>query len=165
MKKSLLAALNDTERLLVGEAAGAELDLLDEDAVVELHGRIRRARDKYTDQYRRGAIARVLSEGGRGSTRPADQRAALKAEAFEEALSRVSRRLAVLARQTANELREERLAAARSDGNPRPDRKNRSRKSASTPKAGAGAGPKRGKASTRALGAKRRAKRDRRNSS
>jgi hypothetical protein len=37
----------------------------------------------------------------------------MKAEAFEEALSRVSRRVAALARQSAAELRAERLAAAR----------------------------------------------------
>ena len=37
----------------------------------------------------------------------------MKAEAFEEALSRVSRRVATLARQAATELRVERLAAAR----------------------------------------------------
>jgi hypothetical protein len=37
----------------------------------------------------------------------------LKAEAFEEALARVSRRVAALARQAAAELRAERLAAAR----------------------------------------------------
>ena len=37
----------------------------------------------------------------------------MKAEAFEEALARVSRRAAALARQAAAELRAERLAAAR----------------------------------------------------
>ena len=37
----------------------------------------------------------------------------MKAEAFEEALARVSRRLAVLARQSAARLRRERLEAAR----------------------------------------------------
>jgi hypothetical protein len=37
----------------------------------------------------------------------------MKAEAFEEALSRVSPRVAVLARQAAARLRAERLAAAR----------------------------------------------------
>jgi hypothetical protein len=37
----------------------------------------------------------------------------MKAEAFEEALARVSRRVAALARQSAAELRAERLEAAR----------------------------------------------------
>jgi hypothetical protein len=44
---------------------------------------------------------------------PENTRAAMKAEAFEEALSLVSRRVAALARQSAAELRAERLAAAR----------------------------------------------------
>ena len=41
-----------------------------------------------------------------------NKRAAMKAEAFEEALARVSRRVAILARQAAAALRAERLAAA-----------------------------------------------------
>jgi hypothetical protein len=55
----------------------------------------------------------VAEQGGRGKARPENKRAALKAEAFEEALSRVSRRVAVLARQSAQKLRAERLEAAR----------------------------------------------------
>lgn len=113
MNTSLLAALNDAERLLIAETEPAALGLLDEDAVGELHGRVRRARNKYMGQYRRGASARVPDLGGRGIARPKNQRAALKAEAFEEALARVSRRLSVLAAQTARELKAERLAAAR----------------------------------------------------
>ena len=113
MNATLLASLTDAERLLVGEAAPAALADLDEDAVVELHARIRRARNKYVGQYRRGASARVSAKGGRGKARPANQRAALKAEAFEEALSRVSRRLAVLSKESANQLRDERIEAAR----------------------------------------------------
>jgi hypothetical protein len=113
MNASLLAVLNDAERLLVAETERAELAKLDEDAAIELEARIRRARNKYTGQYRRGASARVAEHGARGQARPENTRAALKAEAFEEALSRVSRRVAVLARQAAAELRAERLAAAR----------------------------------------------------
>jgi hypothetical protein len=55
----------------------------------------------------------VAEQGGRGKARPENRRAALKAEAFEEALARVSRRVAVLARESAAELRAERLEAAR----------------------------------------------------
>jgi hypothetical protein len=55
----------------------------------------------------------VGEHGGRGKARPENTRAAMKAEAFEEALSRVSRRAATLARQSAAQLRAERLAAAR----------------------------------------------------
>jgi|SRR5215813_10392117 len=113
MNKSLLAVLNDAERLLVGQTGRAELAALDEDAAIEFEARIRRARNKYVGQYRRAASAAVAEHGGRGTARPVNTRAALKAEAFEETLSRVSRRVAVLARQSAAELRAERIAAAR----------------------------------------------------
>ena len=113
MKASLLAVLNDAERLLVAQTEPAELAALDEDAAIEFEGRIRRTRNKYVGQYRRGASAAVAEAGGRGKARPENKRAALKAEAFEEALARVSRRVAVLARQSAAALRAERLAEAR----------------------------------------------------
>jgi len=110
MNASLLAVLNDGERLLVAQTGRAELAALDEDAAIDLEARIRRARNKYVGQYRRNASARVAEHG---AARPENQRAAMKAEAFEEALARVSRRVAALARQAAAELRAERLAAAR----------------------------------------------------
>ena len=113
MNASLLAVLNDAERLLVTETERAGLAALDEDAAIELEARIRRARNKYVGQYRRAASAAVPEHGGRGKARPENRQAAMKAEAFEEALSRVSRRVATLARQAATELRTERLAAAR----------------------------------------------------
>jgi hypothetical protein len=113
MNASLLAVLNDAERLLVAQTERAELAALDEDAAIELEARIRRVRNKYVGQYRRGASARVAEHGARGQAAPENQQAAMKAEAFEEALARVSRRVAVLARQSAAELRAERLAAAR----------------------------------------------------
>jgi hypothetical protein len=78
--------------------------------------RIRRARNKYVSKYRRADSAAVIDHGGRGKARPENTWALMKAEAFEEALSRVSRRVATLARQAALELRAERLAAARRTG-------------------------------------------------
>jgi hypothetical protein len=113
MNKSMLAVLSDAERQLVAQTEPAELAALDEDAAIEFEARIRRTRNKYVGQYRRGASARVVEQGGRGKARPENARAALKAEAFEEALSRVSGRVAVLARQSAAKLRAERLEAAR----------------------------------------------------
>ena len=113
MNASLLAVLNDTERLLVAETERASLAALDEDAAIELETRIRRARSKYVGQYRRAASAAVAGHGGRGKARPENTSARMKAEAFEEALSRVSGRVATLARQAARQLRAERLAAAR----------------------------------------------------
>jgi len=113
MNASLQAVLTESERLLVTETEAAQLAPLDEDATAELHTRIRRARNKYVGQYRRGGSSKVAEHGGRGKARPENRRAAMKAEAFEEALARVSRRLAVLARQSAARLRRERLDAAR----------------------------------------------------
>jgi hypothetical protein len=113
MNASLLAVLNDAERLLVAQTERAELAALDEDAAIDLEARIRRARNKYVGQYRRAASARVAEHGARGSARAENRRASMKAEAFEEALARVSRRVATLARQAAAALRAERLAAAR----------------------------------------------------
>jgi len=113
MNASLLAVLNDNERLLVAETERARLAALDEDAAIELETRIRRARNKYVGRYRRSASAAVAEHGGRGKARPENTTARMKAEAFEEALSRVSRRVATLARQAAQQLRAERLAAAR----------------------------------------------------
>jgi hypothetical protein len=171
MNKSLLAVLNDTERLLVAQTERAELAALDEDAAIELETRIRRARNKYVGQYRRSASAAVAVHGGRGKARPENQRAAWKAEAFEEALGRVSARVAALARQSAADLRAQRLAAARAVRQAKPP------SAADPPPAEARSGPPvtgepagdralrsparaQQRASTRAAGARRQAKRD-----
>lgn len=113
MNATLLAALNDAERLLVAETEASAMAALDEDGVLALHDRVRRARNKYVGQYRRGASAKVGAKGGRGKARPQNRAAALKAEAFEGALSRVSRRLTKVSNEAAAALREERLDAAR----------------------------------------------------
>jgi hypothetical protein len=178
MNATLLAVLSDSERLLVSQTETAELAGLDEDAAVDLHGRIRSARNKYTGQYRREASAKVAAKGGRGKARPENSRARMKAEAFEDALSRVSRRVATLARQSALQLRTERISAARAArGTPAVAVAAKS----GTAQAGAAAGTaKRGtsmrgtaavkgvrtpasekrRASTKATGARRQAKRD-----
>ncbi len=175
MEKRLLAVLNDAERLLVAETEADALAALDEDQVAALHDRIRRARGKYVSQYRRQASARVSKKGGRGIARPKNRTASDKAEVFEEALARVSRRLGVLAAASARELRDERIAAARAAkaGQPAPKKG-----AAGSTKGGSAAkkpapgrvspgksklrNPKteKNRAGTRALGAKRQAKRD-----
>ena len=113
MDAAMRAVLNESETLLIAETSREALAALDEDAAIELETRIRRARGKYVSQYRRGASARVAEHSARGSARPENARARQKAEAFERALARVSRRVAVLAAQSAAALRAERLAAAR----------------------------------------------------
>ena len=171
MNAALRAVLNDAERLLVAQTERAELAALDEDAAIELETRIRRARNKYTGMYRRGAAAAVAEHGGRGKAHPENTQAAMKAEAFEEALSRVSRRVAALARQSAAELRAERLAAARAakqgpgPGEGEPARAT-GRKGTAQTVATTGTDARRTptaksrRAGTRARGARRQAKRD-----
>jgi len=171
MNASLLAALNDAERLLVAQTGRAELAALDEDAAIDLEARIRRARNKYVGQYRRVASARVVEHGARGQAAPENQLAALKAEAFEEALARVSRRVAALARQSAAQLRTERLAAARAarpahgpgvpEAVPAAGRKGPAVTAARTgDRALRLPASKKRRASTRAAGARQQAKRD-----
>ncbi len=109
---ALLNSLTEAESNLVRETKLDKLRELDEDGLVELHQRIRRARNKYVKLYRRQASAKVAAKGGRGIARPKNTRNAGKAEVFEDALARVSRRLGVAARASAAHLKAERLATA-----------------------------------------------------
>jgi hypothetical protein len=115
---ALLNSLTESELALVRETERDRLTGLDEDGLVALHTRVRRARDKYVKLYRRQAGARVAEAGGRGQARPRNSRDAGKAEVFEDALSRVSRRLGAVARDSAATLKAERLAAARPERSP-----------------------------------------------
>lgn len=116
MKKSVLWSLTEKDRALLMETRPKDLDELDEDGLVALHTRVQRTRTKHVKNYRRSAADRVTSTGTRGGARPGNQAHRDRAEAFEDALARVSRRLAKVARQSANALRDERIAAARKTG-------------------------------------------------
>ncbi|HWJ54454.1 MAG TPA: hypothetical protein VNT24_13850 [Propionibacteriaceae bacterium] len=165
MTQALLNSLTEKERQLIAETEPDALTDLDEDALLEVHARIRRARTKYVKVYRRQASAGVVAHGGRGFSYPKNQRDRDKAEVFELALARVSKRVDVVARQAAAELRAERLAAARAS---------RGRGPASRPGPATDAVPDdtsrrrpvkttgglKKDASTRAQGARRQAKRD-----
>jgi len=70
MNASLLAVLNDSERLLIAQTERAELAALDEDAAIEFEARIRRARNKYVGQGQppgRGPGPGVSGEAARGA--------------------------------------------------------------------------------------------------
>ena len=110
---ALAKALSETELAVVRETEPAALSGMSEDDLIELHARVRRGRNKYAGQYRRQASSRVAEVGGRGAARPGNRRAADRAEVFEAALARVSTALARAARQSAAQLKAERLAAAR----------------------------------------------------
>src|SRR3954454_22488905 len=113
MNQAVLNSMTDAERRLVAETEPAAVAVLDEDELLELHGRIRRARGKYVKNYRRAASANVGARSSRGKAYAQNQRDRDKAEVFELSLARVSRQVAKAATQAAAELKEERLAAAR----------------------------------------------------
>jgi hypothetical protein len=112
--------LAESERVVLLETEKPGLLSLEEDDLIALHSRVRRARTKHVKLYRRQASTRVAGAGGRGAARPANLRNLQKAELFEDALARVSRQLAVVARRSAAELKAERLAAARAMRGPGP---------------------------------------------
>jgi hypothetical protein len=175
--KALMHTLNDADNDLIRETERARMAELDEDALVDLHKRVRRARNKYVKRYRREAAGNVQEKGGRGKARPKGKHNAAKAEVFEDALSRVSRQLAAAARRSAQDLRAERLAAARASQpagparapGPRTAKKASARKATSSTadrdaRARTPATTKR-VASSRATGARRQARRDNRRGS
>lgn len=117
MKKLDYKMLSESEKQLVLAARPKQLRKLDEDELIELHRRIRRARNKYTKLYRRRAAEQVSGDRARGKASKQQARVAEKAEIFEDKLAKVSRRLAVVSQQQADALRDQRLAAA---GGPAP---------------------------------------------
>ncbi len=165
-----LSSLSQPELALIRETERERLAALDEDALVDLHQRVRRARDKYVKLYRRQASARVMEAGARGAARPRNRHNADRAEVFEDALARVSRRLAVVAGESARALRAERLEAARSarasgptaaaPGAAKRTAKRAAPKPATSTPATKSPARKKQEASTLAQGARRQAKRD-----
>ena len=115
MNRKLLALLTDSERELVLETTPENLQRLDEDQLIELHDRIRRARNKYTKLFRRQASAQVRADRSRARTAETNTGTHAKAEVFEDALATVSRRLAAVAKAQAAEIRAARLEAARAN--------------------------------------------------
>jgi hypothetical protein len=167
MLVKIVNSLSENEYVLVRETAKAQMAELDEDELIELHILVRRARNKYVTLYRRAGATKVKQKGGRGAGKAANTRNAAKAEVFEDALSRVSRQLAGVARRSARELKDERLALARSDSPSFGDSQDDVGKVRSRGKAGGDTtrespGRQKYEASTRAAGARRQAKKDKR---
>ncbi len=166
MDKAVLNSMTDAERRLVAQTEPAVLAPLDEDELLELLSRIRRARTKYVKNYRRAAGARVGSRSSRGTAYAENQRSRDKAEIFELALARVSRQVGRAAAQAAAELKAERLAAAQGSGaapgRPKASAASGPTSTPATPKRGATktTGGTKKDASSRAQGARRQARRD-----
>lgn len=163
----VLKSLSEDEYVLIRKTKKKQLAELDEERLIKLHTRVRRARNKHVTNYRQAGAAKVAKKGGRGAARPANKHNAAKAEAFEAALGRVSRQLGAVAKRSAAELKDARLAAAKgkspkvtgsSKGQGKvisagKDRVDATRKSS---------GRKKYEASSKAAGARRQAKKDRR---
>ncbi|WP_017933390.1 hypothetical protein [Nocardioides sp. Iso805N] len=161
--RALINSLPAEDQDLLREIETERMAELDEDALLKLHKRVRRARNKSVKNYRRQAAAGIEDHGGRGAGHPKNTRARDRAEVYEDALAQVSARVEVLARQASAELRAERLAAARQDRDSgpelgRPDAAPAPERIAGTAKKTTGGLKK--DASTRAEGARRQAKRD-----
>jgi hypothetical protein len=161
---ALLSSLTEAELSLVRETEQARLADLDEDALVELHTRIRRARNKHVKVYRRRAATRVGETGGRGKAHARNTRNRAKAEVFEDALARVSQYLAAAARASAEALQAERLTEERQEPAPPPAR-SPSRSAVRLDPQRTDRRPdspdlRKRHASTRATGARRQARRD-----
>jgi hypothetical protein len=165
MNRAVLNSMTVAERRLVAESSREAMAALDEEELLALHTRIRRARAKYVTKYRRNASGAVVKRGGRGISYPRNQRDRDKAEVFETALASVSKEVARHAARAAAELKASRLAAARSGGS---GPKMMAARSASTQKPAVSrprgaqktTGGIKKDASSRALGARRQAKRD-----
>ncbi len=84
MDNALRRMLNQSEWDLLRETEPARLRKKSEDDLVELHTRVRRARNKYSKLYRRRASAQVKRDTTKGK-QATHQRTARKAELFEDA--------------------------------------------------------------------------------
>ncbi|CAG7591820.1 hypothetical protein ACVH9Z_12020 [Rhodococcus opacus] len=165
--KKILNSLSEEEFVLIRETKKAQMADLDEDKLITLHTRIRRARNKHVKLYRQEGAVKVADKGARGAGKAANTRNADKVEVFEAALSRVSGQLATAARASARELKDERLARARSDSPSFSELGDSNGKVGSSGKERADAtrkssGRKKFEASTIAAGARRQAKKDKR---
>jgi len=163
----VLNSLTETELMLAREADPERLAALDEDGLLDLHTRIRRARDKHLKVYRRRGATKVEEAGGRGKAYQRNSRRRAKAEVFEDALARVSEAVAAAARAATEALRAERLAEAQQPGNPEPPgppegRTIRRRSSQTADRQPDHQGLPKRYASTRATGARRQARKDNR---
>ncbi|WP_020105617.1 hypothetical protein [Nocardia sp. 348MFTsu5.1] len=110
--KKILKSLSEEEYRLVRKTKRKAMADLDEDALIDLHMRTRRARNKHVKNYRQAGAAKVTKKGGRGAARPANSHNAARAEVFEKALAQVSRQLAVVAKKSAADLKDARLSKA-----------------------------------------------------
>ena len=108
-----LHALSEDELAVVRETDRDALAGLDEDALLDLHARVRRARDKYVGQYRRQASGSVASTGGRGKARPRISGPGTRPRSSRRPWPGSAPRWPELRARRLRELRADRIAAAK----------------------------------------------------
>lgn len=113
MKPSEISLFTSKEQTLLVGTESVRLEDLSEDELGDLLNRVRRARNKYSDLHRRQGAEAVKSSRRRSVSASSNERTTRKAEVLEDAVSRVARYLSRAARANANELKRERLEAAR----------------------------------------------------
>lgn len=167
MVKPSFRELSEKDRQLVLETEPKKLQKLDEDQLIDLHTRVRRARTRHSKNYRRGAGAQVSTDRARAAASKKNQRSAARAEVFEDALARVSRRLGAVARASADELRAERMALVKAAKGGSKGSPSRSGKGSRKPKGSGSSKAKRrtpaterSRAQAKSSGKRRQAKRD-----
>ncbi|MGI9621762.1 MAG: hypothetical protein ACR2PK_02915, partial [Acidimicrobiales bacterium] len=89
MRPSEISLFTPSEQTLLVETESKRLDKLNEDELVKLLGRVRRARNKYSDLHRRQGASTVRSSGKRYAATTSNTRTLRKAEIMEDAVSRV----------------------------------------------------------------------------
>lgn len=112
MKPSEMSLFTTAEQALLVETESARLDRLNEDELMALLSRVRRARNKYSDLHRRQGASAVRASGKRYAAKTSNERTLRKAEIFDDAVSRVARYVSRAARANANDVKEARLAMA-----------------------------------------------------
>jgi hypothetical protein len=110
---TIVKTLTKGEQSLIMDTRPKKHAGLSEDQLLDLHGRVRRGRNKYKKNFRQGAAKQVKAKGSRAVATKERRADAQRREVFEDALARVSDRLAKAARRSADDLRTKRLARAK----------------------------------------------------
>jgi hypothetical protein len=108
-----LSLFSEKEQTILVATETARIAKMSEDELGDLLMLVRRARNKYSTLHRRQATASIDAAHKRAAAASSNTRTLRKAEIFEDALARVSASLASAARASRDELKKERLAAAR----------------------------------------------------
>jgi len=113
MKSTEMNLFSAKEQSLLMSTERTRLSKLTLDELGDILTLVRRARDKYSSLHRRQATTSIDSARARSASASDNSRTLRKAEIFDDALARVSTSLASAARVSRDELKKERLAAAR----------------------------------------------------